>query len=385
MFALAVLFSLITNCDASVNTLFPVPKTIEFALNQKQPQLALAPDFAVVVAEGIECDVLSSAASRYTTMIQKAMMPPAAGTTLIHTLVLASKDTTATLAPGVSVAYTLTVGASVATASGSTSFGALYAVETFAQFVEGEASFAAVTITDEPEFEHRGLTVDSGRRYAPIPLVKSIIDGLSYTKMNVLHLGITGPAVRVEIAALPELTEHLEVGQFYTAGEVADIISYARLRGVRIVPEFDVPAHASGLWPLAGTRALQFCDDHRTTLRGDDATTIGLVNEIFDAIVALFPDEVVHVGGDETCPHGLCPDACTFAAVNNAERAFQKRLVETHKRRPMGWNEIWSEGAATPNGALPELIIQNWKGAGDAETVDAGFATGEVFFITAYN
>ena len=127
------------------------------------------------------------------------------------------------------------------------------------------------------------------------------------------------------------------------------------MRGVRIIPEFDVPAHAAGLWPLAGTRGLQFCDDERTTLR-DDAVTIGLVQQVFDAVVALFPDAVVHVGGDETCPHGVCPDACDYSAVNNVERAVQTHLVDTHGRTPMGWNEVWSEPeGGEPNGALPEL------------------------------
>ena len=148
------------------------------------------------------------------------------------------------------------------------------------------------------------------------------------------------------------------------------------MRGVRIIPEFDVPAHAAGLWPLAGTRGLQFCDDERTTLR-DDAVTIGLVQQVFDAVVALFPDAVVHVGGDETCPHGVCPDACNYSAVNNVERAVQTHLVDTHGRTPMGWNEVWSEPeGGEPNGALPgRTILQNWKGAGNGDTVDAGFKT----------
>ena len=210
---------------------FPVPTSVAF--DSSSPTLTLAPDFKVIVAKGSECDVLTDVAARYTAILKVGKESSSAvGDTLLHTLVLSTSSLNVTLAPDTSSAYTLTVTASSATVSGESPFGAMYGAETFAQLAEGVA-FQAVVVKDAPEFKHRGLTVDGGRRIAPIPLLHSIIDGLSFTKMNVLHLGITGPAVRVVVPALPELTSHLEVGQFYTAHDISGIVEYGALPSER--------------------------------------------------------------------------------------------------------------------------------------------------------
>lgn len=205
---------------------FPVPTSVAF--DSSSPTLTLAADFKVVVAKGSQCDVLMDVAARYQKIIMQAAHASTSivGDTLLHTLVLSTSSLNVTLAPDTSSAYTLTVTASSATVSGESPFSALYGAETFAQLAEGPGGFQAVVVKDAPEFNHRGLTVDGGRRIAPIPLLRSIIDGLSFTKMNVLHLGITGPAVRIVVSALPELTSHLEVGQFYTAHDIAGIVEY---------------------------------------------------------------------------------------------------------------------------------------------------------------
>lgn len=190
--------------------------------------------------------------------------------------------------------------------------------------------------------------------------------------MNVLHISLSGPAIRVQLDTFPELTSWLEPSQYYTKDQVVAFVERARLRGVVLIPEIDIPAHASGFWPIAETAALQFCDADRTTLN-DDPTTVTAVLKVFDEIVSLFPSKIIHIGGDEALPKG----ACTFEGIHSVERQVQEHLIKNHARTPMGWNEVFSSPNTTmPNGAIQgHTILQNWKGTGDADTVGAGFVS----------
>ena len=285
-----------------------------------------------------------------------------------------SSPTMPTLDMDVSYAITVDVDTSTATLQANTPFGALYGLETFSQMVNAQGIILGdgISIQDTPTFRHRGLTIDVGRRFAPIDLINSIIDGLSYSKMNVLHMSLSGPTVRVETATFPELTAWLEPSQFYTHKQIKAFVERARLRGVIIIPEIDIPAHASGFFPLTETRALQFCDADRTTLN-NDPTTVGLILSMFDEIVGLFPSEIIHIGGDEALPKG----DCTFQSIHDVEIQVQNHLINTHGRTPMGWNEVFSSPQGSePNGAIKgKTILQNWKGTGDADTVAAGFVS----------
>jgi hypothetical protein len=105
----------------------------------------------------------------------------------------------------------------------------------------------------------------------------------------------------------------------------------------------------------------------------NDSSTISLVLQLFDEIVALFPSEIIHIGGDEALPKG----DCTFASIHDVEIQVQKHLIEKHGRTPMGWNEVFSSPeTSAPNGAIPgHTILQNWKGTGDGNTIAAGFVS----------
>lgn len=115
---------------------------------------------------------------------------------------------------------------------------------------------------------------------------------------------MSGPAVRVEFEQYPELTSWLEDTQYYTKKQVHAFVNRARLRGVIIIPEIDIPAHASGLFPLTATQAFSFCDADRTIV-SNDPMTIKILQNIFDEIVELFPSQIIHIGGDEALPKGI--------------------------------------------------------------------------------
>lgn len=132
-------------------------------------------------------------------------------------------------------------------------------METFSQYCDnGCFNYTTMLIQDHPQYKHRGLMIDTGycvsmyiaaygfiiyskrRRFFPVELVENLLDAMSYVKMNVLHLHFSDLCqFSVESMQYPELTSALE--QYYTQENVTNLIQYARDRGIRIVPEIDVP------------------------------------------------------------------------------------------------------------------------------------------------
>merc|ERR1719361_931528 len=107
--------------------------------------------------------------------------------------------------------------------------------------------YSSVSVVDAPQFVWRGLMIDTGRRFFPMPLVKNLLDTMSFNKMNVLHLHASDLCrFSVESKKYPNLTKSLtgiHAGH-YTQKDIADMIAYADARGIRVVPEFDVPGHS---------------------------------------------------------------------------------------------------------------------------------------------
>ena len=126
--------------------------------------------------------------------------------------------------------------------------GILRGVETLLQLVRaGEHGWAvpAVEIDDHPRFPWRGLMIDVSRHFVPLDIIKRNIEGMAAVKLNVLHLHLSDDeGFRVESRRAPRLQKLASDGQFYTQEQIRDLVAYARERGIRIVPEFDVPAHA---------------------------------------------------------------------------------------------------------------------------------------------
>ena len=127
--------------------------------------------------------------------------------------------------------------------------GVLHGLQTFLQLVHITPSgFAApaVTIDDQPRFAWRGLMIDSGRHFQPVDVIERNLDGMEAVKLNVFHWHISDDqGFRVESKVYPLLHEKGSNGQYYTQKEVADVIQYARDRGIRVIPEFDMPCHTT--------------------------------------------------------------------------------------------------------------------------------------------
>jgi len=207
-------------------------------------------------------------------------------------------------------------------------------------------------------YTHRGLMVDTGRRFVPIDTLKKIVDGLSYSKMSVLHLHLSDePGARLESSVFPELTAHLPEAAKYTQTDMKAFVQYAKQRGIRVVPELDMPAHAGGLRPLMSL-GLQYCAPGY--LLSNDDTSKEIMKKLFSDWAAVFEDDIFHFGADEACKHDVCPGNCTQAMVHDMQKMAQDYLKSIGKK-PLGWSDVFTDPTGeAPNAAEPGTVIQNW-------------------------
>ena len=106
--------------------------------------------------------------------------------------------------------------------------------------------FPAVHIADAPRFPWRGLLVDAGRHFEPVDVIKRTLDGMAAVKLNVLHWHLSeDQGFRVQSLRYPRLQKLGSDGLFYTQEQIRDVVAYARDRGIRVIPEFDMPGHAT--------------------------------------------------------------------------------------------------------------------------------------------
>jgi len=275
--------------------------------------------------------------------------------------------------------YTLEVTPSAANLKASTTLGAMRGLQTFLQLVEvTPQGFAlpAVVIQDKPRFPWRGLMIDSSRHFTPIDVIKRNLDGMAAVKLNVFHWHLSdNQGFRVESVRFPKLHEMGSDGLYYTQGQVREIISYARDRGIRVVPEFDMPGHstswfvgypdlASGPGPYSVERKWGVFDPAMDPTR---ESTYKFLDEFIGEMAKLFPDQFFHIGGDEV--NGKQWDANpriqqfmhAHSLKNDAElQAYfterVQKIVVKHGKTMEGWDEILHPDFPK------DIIIQSWRG-----------------------
>jgi hexosaminidase len=275
--------------------------------------------------------------------------------------------------------YTLEVTSERAALRAPTVVGVLRGVETLLQLVAADSAgffIPAVRIADTPRFPWRGLLVDAGRHFEPVEVIKRTLDGMAVVKLNVLHWHLSeDQGFRVESKRFPLLQLDGSDGLFYTQAQIRDVVAYARDRGIRVVPEFDMPGHVSS-WLVGYRRYASGRGPYRIqrTWGVFDPTfdpTRDVVYQFIDAFIGeiapLFPDPYWHVGGDEV--NGVEWDANrrirTFKrdhhlADNAALQAYFNQRLSTiltkHGKRMVGWDEIL-------NPDLPATaVVQSWRG-----------------------
>src|SRR6185437_744658 len=145
--------------------------------------------------------------------------------------------------------YKLTVTSQSATLTAATDVGAMRGFETLLQLADmqnGACHLPAVTIDDAPRFPWRGLLLDVVRHFEPVEEVERTLDGMEVAKLNVFHWHLSDDqGFRAESKKFPRLTSEASNGQFYTQDQLREVVAYARARGIRVIPEFDMPGHST--------------------------------------------------------------------------------------------------------------------------------------------
>ena len=275
--------------------------------------------------------------------------------------------------------YVLEVTATGAKLTAPTPLGALHGLQTFLQLVDvSPDGFAApvVTINDKPRFPWRGLMIDSARHFVPLDVIKRNIAGLEAVKMNVFHWHLSeNQGFRIESKKFPKLHEMGSDGLYYTQDEIHDLIEYARDRGIRVVPEFDVPGHstawfvgypelASAPGPYEIERKWGVFDP---AFDPSNEKTYKFLDQFIGEMAKLFPDHFFHVGGDEVNGKqwDANPKIQEFIKAHDLKNNeglqsyFNKRLepiVAKHGKSMVGWDEVLDP-------TLPkDIVIQSWRG-----------------------
>ncbi|WP_052631163.1 beta-N-acetylhexosaminidase [Pseudoxanthomonas suwonensis] len=289
-------------------------------------------------------------------------------------------------APGMSTAalhaqdegYTLTVAAGGIDVRARSELGVLRALATLRQMLQGHDggwSLPAATIRDRPRFPWRGVMVDTARHFMTLETLKRQIDAMEQVKLNVLHLHLSdNEGFRVESLAFPKLTAG-EHGQYYTQAQVRELVAYAAERGVRVVPEFDVPGHAGAIvraypqYGSADTPASRF----GAVLDPSNPDTYAFLETLFGEMAALFPDPYFHAGGDEVGGEDWAsnPRIQAYMAAHGLEDKealqghFMTRvhgIVDGLGKAMIGWEEI-------VHGDIPRsTYIQAWTSSNFVHT-----------------
>lgn len=275
--------------------------------------------------------------------------------------------------------YTLEVTGDRATLKAPTVVGALRGLETVLQLVTADRGgwyLPAVTINDTPRFRWRGLLIDVARHWIPMDVLKRNLDLMAAVKLNVLHLHLTeDQGFRIESKRYPELAAKGSDGNYFTQAEMKDIIAYAAERGIRVVPEFDIPGHSTS-WlvshPELGSAPGPYSIERtwgimQPALDPTREEVYKLLDGFLGEMAALFPDAYLHIGGDENeGKQWMANERITafmkqhnLADPHALQAYFNKRMlaiVQKHGKKMIGWDEVLHPD-------LPkDIVVQSWRG-----------------------
>ncbi|XP_031095704.1 beta-hexosaminidase 1 [Ipomoea triloba] len=257
-------------------------------------------------------------------------------------------------------------------------YGAVRALETMSQLCvfdyvtkDVQVQNAPWLINDKPRFKYRGLLLDTSRHYLPIEIIKQVIESMSYAKLNVLHWHIIDEeSFPIEVPTYPNLWKGAYTKmERYTVEDAYDIVNFAKMRGINIMAEVDVPGHAESwgkgypdLWPSPNcTEPLDVSKNF----------TFDVISGILSDMRKIFPFELFHLGGDEvntdcwtSTPHVeqwledhnmTAKDAYQYFVLRGQEIAISQNWT------PVNWEETFNTFASKLN---PRTVVHNWLGPG---------------------
>ncbi len=281
--------------------------------------------------------------------------------------------------------------------------GFINATQTLLQLVntsnQKAITIAAFAVTDYPQFRYRGMHLDVVRHFFPVSYIKKYIDYLTYHKLNTFHWHLTDDqGWRFEVKSYPKLNtigswrnetlighfrdtpiryDGTRYGGFYTRAEIKEVIAYAKIRGINIIPELDIPGHSRATiaaypefstkpdttWNVATTWGMY--NRQNNVLAPNDAS-FKFLKDIFKELSELFPSTYIHIGGDECSMLWWKQDPKTQAFMKSknikSEKALETYFIEyvakelkQLNKKSVGWHEI-AEGDLDTS-----TLIMNWS------------------------
>jgi hexosaminidase len=343
--------------------LMPMPTSVQFGVGR----LPVDQSFSVTVTgfkdptleRGI--DRFVAELSRETGMFLKQTAAHSPSPTLLIHAVHGSERVQSLQSLSEDESYELVISESGANLSAPGPLGILHGLQTFLQLVETTAngfSVPVVTIKDRPRFAWRGLLIDVGRHFIPLDVLKRNLDGMAAVKMNVLHWHLyDNEGFRVESKRFPRLQEAGSDGLYYTQAEIREFVAYAHDRGIRIVPEFEMPGHSRSLF-VGYPELASGPGPYKVEPGGADAVmdptreeTYKFIDNFIKEMASLFPDDYFHIGGDEVNGSQWAANPKIQAFIHShgmktnqdLQAYFNQRLqkiLNKHHKIMMGWDEV---------------------------------------------
>jgi hexosaminidase len=294
-------------------------------------------------------------------------------------LIIRFDSATHTIQPVVTdESYQLTITTKGMELRANSGYGVLRGIETLVQLIEkseNKITWPSAVITDEPRYPWRGLMIDACRHWIPKEVILRNIDAMAAVKMNVLHWHLSEyQAFRVESKVFPKLHELGSDGNYYTQEDVREVVAYAHLRGIRVIPEFDMPGHTSSF--LVGYPELAAAPGPYQLEKGFGIFTpvmdptreevYAFIDRFIGEMVTLFPDPYFHIGGDEVNFTDWDNNASiqAFMKKNNIannhdlQAYFNQRLEKIlvkYNKKMVGWDEILNPNLGK------EIVVQSWR------------------------
>ncbi len=276
--------------------------------------------------------------------------------------------------------------------------GIFYAIQSILQLIEKDGQGYSLPLTeifDKPRFSWRAFLMDEARSFKGVATVKKMLDEMAFLKMNVFHWHLTDDqGWRIQIPRYPKLTSAssgmitaVPGKTFYTHGDIRDIVEYAAERHILIVPEIEMPGHASAAIAAYPDLGVEKKPVTMPSVQGifeniydvSDTSVIQFIHDVINEVKTLFPSGIIHIGGDEV----------KYISWENSERvqAFMKqnkiaspaalqqwfvngisRYIQAMGYRMMGWNDMLEKQHDTqqhtiPEGLAAETIIHFWLGS----------------------
>lgn len=303
-------------------------------------------------------------------------------------------------------AYRLKVSSDGVEITGNTGAGLFYGIQTLLQLASikgnGDMDIPCVEVTDWPRFGYRGFMLDVSRHFFPKKFILKMMDMLAYYKINVFHfhLADTG-GWRIEMDRYPELTEKTAYrpaedlgewwgmknifcskedknayGGYYTKEDIREIVKYAAIRHIKVIPEIDMPGHSRDVlcaFPQLACEGKTYLNSNELCIGNEE--TFRFCEHVLEEIMELFPSEYIHIGGDEanrsiwnTCP--LCKKRMQEENLENVaelQNYFTNRMekfLHARGKTMIGWDEIL-DGEVSDR-----AVVMSWReevdGSGEA-------------------